>query len=79
MLTRVSREEPPVDIGTITQVRVVRLLGCVGQHQLDEGLRLFGGLFKEEFNGGSHQLQLHRSAFLGESLQKLLQKLVYTS
>ena len=53
---RVGREEPPIDESSVPQVRIVRLLCRVGEHQLDELLGPFAGLLEEQLDGCRHEL-----------------------
>ena len=56
-------------------LRLLYLCG-VGEHKLDHLLRLLCGLLQEELDSSRDQLQLHKSRFLREGLQELLQELI---
>ena len=72
---RVHRQQTPVNVTTITQIRVIAVLSHRVQNVLHQLLRVVRTL-QEQLHRSRQQRQLHVRRFIIETIQERLQKLV---
>ena len=72
---RVCEEKAPVDVATVTQVRVVRLLRGEPEHALHQLLCARRPL-EEELHNCGEELQLHLRVLLREAVEERLKELI---